>query len=172
MGTWIEIGVVSPDARLQRRRSLRGNVDRNATLRLYEKDARGRSLRGNVDRNRDQNLIDPALVDVVPYVGTWIEIFIFLNPFLRKMRRSLRGNVDRNEKVPGIPAHTTVVPYVGTWIEMIIGLCCARYNHVVPYVGTWIEMMIWLLLRFVTSRRSLRGNVDRNCSSCHCHDYD
>ena len=74
MGTWIEIGVVSPDARLQRRRSLRGNVDRNATQRLYEKDARGRSLRGNVDRNRDQNLIDPALVDVVPYVGTWIEM--------------------------------------------------------------------------------------------------
>ena len=59
---------------------------------------------------------------VVPYVGTWIEM-----PAVPKMAeiypsRSLRGNVDRNQRI--ITRITLgsglVVPYVGTWIEISI----------------------------------------------------
>ena len=79
---------------------------------------RSRSLRGNVDRN----LIEPSLMirsEVVPYVGTWIEIH--LHTYFR--------------------CRCSVVPYVGTWIEIYRG----KYLHakcyiVVPYVGPWIEM--------------------------------
>ena len=57
--------------------------------------------------------------EVVPYVGTWIEIH--LHTYFR--------------------CRCSVVPYVGTWIEIYRG----KYLHakcyiVVPYVGTWIEM--------------------------------
>ena len=55
---------------------------------------------------------------VVPYVGTWIEIFAGV--------REAGGE--------------EVVPYVGTWIEMAIVLILAHLLSVVPYVGTWIEM--------------------------------
>ena len=51
VGTWIEMMSSWYTGIMSYRRSLRGNVDRNATQRLYEKDAR-----------------------VVPYVGTWIEM--------------------------------------------------------------------------------------------------
>ena len=37
---------------------------------------KGRSLRGNVDRNVLERLVKGQLKDVVPYVGTWIEIDI------------------------------------------------------------------------------------------------
>ena len=53
--------------------------------------------------------------------------------------RSLRGNVDRN---------------------CLIGFSSPR-SIVVPYVGTWIEMILNKLL-LSPSRRSRRGNVDRN----------
>ena len=55
----------------------------------------GRSLRGNVDRNKKE-LEKLDVEDVVPYVGTWIEI----------SRSLLHIVIDR------------VVPYVGTWIEI------------------------------------------------------
>ena len=77
-------------------RSLRGNVDRNNVGELIPFDViEGRSLRGNVDRNNsgDSYSCQPC---VVPYVGTWIEIF-------------------KNHSLI-ITLH--VVPYVGTWIEM------------------------------------------------------
>ena len=56
----------------------------------------GRSLRGNVDRNMDIYIKNHATRPVVPYVGTWIEIFLEVK----------EGACDE------------VVPYVGTWIEM------------------------------------------------------
>ena len=55
---------------------------------------------------------------VVPYVGTWIEIF----------------------KIGCSPILENVVPYVGTWIEMITRFFSAPISFVVPYVGTWIEI--------------------------------
>ena len=55
------------------RRSLRGNVDRNASVMLPVKLSYGRSLRGNVDRNSDLEIKEDESY-VVPYVGTWIEI--------------------------------------------------------------------------------------------------
>ena len=55
------------------RRSLRGNVDRNDNCVNLGSDVISRSLRGNVDRNID-NADDIAAYQVVPYVGTWIEI--------------------------------------------------------------------------------------------------
>ena len=39
---------------MRQRRSLRGNVDRNATGCRESINVRGRSLRGNVDRNADK----------------------------------------------------------------------------------------------------------------------
>ena len=56
----------------------------------------GRSLRGNVDRNMNiAGLMNQF--QVVPYVGTWIEICL-----------------ERLECMECM----TVVPYVGTWIEI------------------------------------------------------
>ena len=55
-----------------------------------------RSLRGNVDRNNQNSANKQMQFQVVPYVGTWIEIPSLSRHGLRHMRRSLRGNVDRN----------------------------------------------------------------------------
>ena len=55
---------------------------------------------------------------VVPYVGTWIEIIRRASYHRDHKRRSLRGNVDRNlVNIITVSAHN-VVPYVGTWIEI------------------------------------------------------
>ena len=55
-----------------------------------------RSLRGNVDRNGSYSIIEWSVRCVVPYVGTWIEMYW----------PSHRSSV------------AEVVPYVGTWIEI------------------------------------------------------
>ena len=63
-----------------------------------DRPAKSRSLRGNVDRNVVAGTNCGSSIDVVPYVGTWIEIFTLLP------RRH----------------DYYVVPYVGTWIEILI----------------------------------------------------
>ena len=73
VGTWIEIGDELYAQVEAKRRSLRGNVDRNLIKKNNSDTQISRSLRGNVDRN-----------DTV-YVGAGT---------IRS--RSLRGNVDRN----------------------------------------------------------------------------
>ena len=78
---------------------------------------------------------------VVPYVGTWIEITLL------KRKRIVIG----------------VVPYVGTWIEIWKRLRKNTGQKVVPYVGTWIEISDVPGPARADTRRSLRGNVDRNC---------
>ena len=102
------------------------------------------------------------LDNVVPYVGTWIEIQQVGGFQKRFDRRSLRGNVDRNCEViqPIRDVHGRSLrgnvdrnDCVGT---------SAAANYVVPYVGTWIEMMAPLVLVKEICCRSLRGNVDRN----------
>ena len=45
-----------------------------------------------IDKLNDRSVYDK----VVPYVGTWIEIYIFVGFYSKKKSRSLRGNVDRN----------------------------------------------------------------------------
>ena len=44
-----------------------------------------RSLRGNVDRNMKRDHIAQSRPDVVPYVGTWIEI----QNVSKRLRRSM-----------------------------------------------------------------------------------
>ena len=99
---------------------------------------------------------------VVPYAGTWIEIFADI--------------VDAIHVVQVVPYAGTwieirgqwrlhrvflVVPYAGTWIEMQ----CAITNHrrwaiVVPYAGTWIEMCAAEHTGSTAPCRPLRGDVD------------
>ena len=55
-----------------------------------------------------------------------------------------------------------VVPYVGTWIEIQVSGKEEPTGSVVPYVGTWIEIYLIDRRSRKKSRRSLRGNVDRN----------
>ena len=81
---------------------------------------------------------------VVPYVGTWIEI---------------HADTPIKEKT------VKVVPYVGTWIEIYEVIEMWRKRPVVPYVGTWIEIYLPYHHSFLSHRRSLRGNVDRNLGS-------
>ena len=73
-----------------------------------------------MDRNCGILLVAYLSHQVVPYVGTWIEIDLnVLQSYGFPARRSLRGNVDRNLKKGRAKARPTfVVPYVGTWIEM------------------------------------------------------
>ena len=78
-------------------RSLRGNVDRNSNIGEQPIFNRGRSLRGNVDRNIFLFDIITSKGCVVPYVGTLIEIRTCSAVWRREVRRSLRGNVDRNQ---------------------------------------------------------------------------
>ena len=99
-----------------------------------------RSLRGNVDRNIIIGQLAKYLLNVVPYVGTWIE----MNP----------SSEDH--------CHRWVVPYVGTWIEICFRRFWAISHNVVPYVGTWIEISSLPEREKQKKGRSLRGNVDRN----------
>ena len=70
-----------------------------------------------MDRNtRNQILLGFCVV--VPYVGTWIEMLIYLSHRSSCIRRSLRGNVDRNVRQVSDKWRRKVVPYVGTWIEI------------------------------------------------------
>ena len=80
------------------------------------------------------------LVQVVPYVGTWIEIDVMVKRI----------------------SDMIVVPYVGTWIEIPSSSFSSLVGSVVPYVGTWIEIFTGETRHICDGRRSLRGNVDRN----------
>ena len=65
-----------------------------------------------------RNVMSCAIV--VPYVGTWIEMKEEVDDEEMWHSRSLRGNVDRNwAEHPGIWICIEVVPYVGTWIEIL-----------------------------------------------------
>ena len=57
-------------------------------------------------------------LNVVPLVGTWIEIMVVATGHGKEM----------------------VVPLVGTWIEMNLGRYDKMFCMVVPLVGTWIEI--------------------------------
>ena len=109
--------------------------------------------------------------EVVPYVGTWIEILLTQQMPLWCLRRSLRGNVDRNPEHRGIVRKLERrslrgnvdrnTPSPSQWIG----------SHVVPYVGTWIEIIKSLNVDAVNRCRSLRGNVDRNYMEDDFSDY-
>ncbi len=75
---------------------------------------------------------------VVPYMGTWIEIFRIFHP----------------------PISFYVVPYMGTWIEISLNPAIFFQPSVVPYMGTWIEILVSAKSCLVVTRRSLYGNVD------------
>ena len=99
-----------------------------------------RSLRGNVDRNESQNAVLP-LWNVVPYVGTWIEMCTVSTP----------------------SGETVVVPYVGTWIEIYVS---QNYEKNFPrrsLRGNVDRNQNRVNMSSAGNRRrSLRGNVDRN----------
>ena len=80
---------------------------------------------------------DP-IEEVVPFVGTWIEI----------KKTWVDGEV------------ITVVPFVGTWIEIPSRLAMRSGGFVVPFVGTWIE--ISRISQGIAGRnsRTLCGYVD------------
>ena len=58
------------------------------------------------------------MLSVVPYVGTWIEMYPEYTSLRSRLCRSLRGNVDRNRCFRITCPRLDVVPYVGTWIEI------------------------------------------------------
>ena len=78
--------------------------------------------------------------EVVPLVGTWIEIYL-MSYFL-----------------PDAP----VVPLVGTWIEISKPLSKAKIQIVVPLVGTWIEILISRLKDLSEKGRFPRGKMHWN----------
>ena len=61
-------------------------------------------------------------MQVVPLVGTWIEIFL------------------KRNQAPTME----VVPLVGTWIEIDHHPNLPKMPYVVPLVGTWIEIICGL----------------------------
>ena len=98
--------------------------------------------------------------NVVPLVGTWIEIqktiyelncnlsFPLWERGLKSLSRSQEGRA------------IIVVPLVGTWIEIWMNYVIEEYGFVVPLVGTWIEINIKQKRRCGRRRRSPCGNVD------------
>ena len=91
VGTWIEICLTETQRQDIKRRSLRGNVDRNKIAGCEIGSCSGRSLRGNVDRNM---------------VGT--------GTLTKCIGRSLRGNVDRNSFFH-LSASSSAVRSFPTW---------------------------------------------------------
>ena len=77
-------------------------------------------------------------VEVVPYIGTWIETGAF-----------------SQSPILGI-----VVPYIGTWIETDIERLARQGIPVVPYIGTWIETYQKHKKAQRTKRRTLYRYVD------------
>ena len=75
----------------------------------------------------DRNIVCAKKSDeegnVVPYVGTWIEMRASGWECAGLAGRSLRGNVDRNVEAGYDVPKILVVPYVGTWIEMVLTQC-------------------------------------------------
>ena len=100
---------------------------------------RGRSLRGNVDRNIMSTDGFPSKA-VVPYVGTWIEIFSSAYCTSGELCRSLRGNVDRN----------------------LLEQSCISQPFCRSLRGNVDRNVSTLGHAFTSTSRSLRGNVDRN----------
>ena len=120
------------------RRSLRGNVDRNVLSRSYTSPLIGRSLRGNVDRNSYRRCVAKASRNVVPYVGTWIEMYAYRADQNTNTRRSLRGNVDRNQD--------------GDMFRMRRGKCRSLRGNVDRNVGAVIAILT-MVLSFPTWER-------------------
>ena len=79
------------------------------------------------------------MLEVVPLVGTWIEI--------KNAIRWMQGKLN-------------VVPLVGTWIEIPVLLSSFSVLFVVPLVGTWIEISPTNQKWSDRFGRSPRGNVD------------
>ena len=121
-------------------RSLRGNVDRNRSDRIQRYLRQGRSLRGNVDRNSYQCDGWSSIRQVVPYVGTWIEI--------------------RTRPSPLCPS--PVVPYVGTWIEIHCAVKETERTRSRSLRGNADRNVPVREISCSAHCRSLRGNVDRN----------
>ena len=164
-------------------RSLRGNVDRNMDQRVLLRQIHGRSLRGNVDRNSSDSIslyrgqvvpyvgtwIEIAMLSfwktargVVPYVGTWIEIGLKGEQGPQGPGRSLRGNVDRNIVGELNEALGTGRSLRGNVDRNAMLNSSRTARGVVPYVGTWIEICQLRSFSASVICRSLRGNVDRN----------
>ena len=139
VGTWIEINAMKKNFIGSNCRSLRGNVDRNTIGFCKHFRWRGRSLRGNVDRNIMSTDGFPSKA-VVPYVGTWIEIFSSAYCTSGELCRSLRGNVDRN----------------------LLEQSCISQPFCRSLRGNVDRNVSTLGHAFTSTSRSLRGNVDRN----------
>ena len=117
MGVWIEIIFSGTTSDQAKRRSLCGSVDWNLAKRL-----------------NFQSRI------VAPFVGVWIEIFVF---------------------VVSLP-WSKVAPFVGVWIEIPDHHICPRIFRVAPFVGVWIEINCNMYFLTMKDRRSLCGSVDWN----------
>ena len=55
-------------------------------------------------------------LNVVPYIGTWIETFLEVSALIL-LGRTLYRYVDWNKATIIKYSSGTVVPYIGTWIE-------------------------------------------------------
>ena len=96
MGTWIEISPFQSHEEELHRRSLRGNVDRNTTIKFrLDTEPEVVPYVGTWIEITKLYCHKPRY-RVVPYVGTWIEMKVLQESDERYKSRSLRGNVDRN----------------------------------------------------------------------------
>ena len=85
--------------------------------------------------------------EVVPYVGTWIEIQSIVADYII----------------------TGVVPYVGTWIKIQKMVACRWIHPSRSLRGNVDRNVASVKTEEEVSRRSLRGNVDRNINLVHEH---
>ena len=100
VGAWIET-LGSGSILVLCSRSLRGSVDWNQHPASYVAELYCRSLRGSVDWNEHGVCYVVCVFDVAPFVGAWIETFLFRGHPLSLLCRSLRGSVDWNMQCIG-----------------------------------------------------------------------
>ena len=167
-------------------RSLRGSVDRN----LEQHDVAlgsGLSLPSRERGSKRAGACRPRQrARVAPFAGAWIETGTGSIQVPRSVSRSLRGSVDRNiQRAPGFPRRhrrslrgsvdRNLERAGGLDVEPIRSLPSRERGskrdaadprgpaaHVAPFAGAWIETRSPKLRPCRTSRRSLRGSVDRN----------
>ena len=149
----------------------------------HHRDLR-RSPRGNVNWNMASRDLKDEETEVVPHVGTWIEIVIAAYPnswrnvvphvgtwieikgmkadLSGRIRRSPRGNVNWNIGEKNIQVCELCRSPRGNVNWNLLTLFLMTEFCVVPHVGTWIEISFHGCVSLTETGRSPRGNVNWN----------
>ena len=107
-----------------------------------------------------QQLKNESLHNVAPYVGAWIETFVYVgSPLKLKSHPTWVRGLKQNEGSRLDNANKSHP----TWVRGLKHAWCTCHDgqlSVAPYVGAWIETCDYVELTSTGFSRTLRGCVD------------